>query len=117
MIASFASNRIRSILGIIAILVGGSICDRAAAQVDTTPADDGWRRTVDGWEHISTWSLPAARISRAPESFMYSPALISADLPRSLFLHPALLAVALFGLGIAGLRLPTTVTFREPLSG
>ena len=49
--------------------------------------DDGWRRTVEGWEHISTW-VPRPHVVRAAA------------------LHPLQLALLQCGLSLAALWLP-----------
>lgn len=86
-----------------------------ASEADATAApDDGWRRTVDGWEHVSTWKLPAAAANRPAEIIAFSPPLISFNLPQSPLLHPALIALGLLTVGFVGLHLPNSVTMREP---
>jgi hypothetical protein len=40
----------------------------ASADSHSLSADDGWRRTAQGWEHVSTWQFP-----RRTSSLVYRP--------------------------------------------
>jgi len=83
----------------------------AGAGADNEPAaeiDDGWRRTRDGWEHISTWHIPRADLPYEPLPASSQVSFWQSFDHHSL-LHPALVALGLFLVGWAGLTLPSIV--------
>lgn len=64
------------------------------AEATTATTDDGWRRTKNGWEHISTW--PAEAIQQlAVSEVSATAAQISPATERWQCLHPGVLAMGL----------------------
>ena len=74
-----------------------------------TDIDDGWRRTKDGWEHISTWPVEVTQQLAADESPTTS-AQISPTAERWQRLHPGVLAVGLCLAACFALRIPRAST-------
>ena len=62
-----------------------------------TNADDGWRRTELGWEHVTSWSEPAMATAAVP--VFHWPAPSPAKASSRWDTHPA--ALALVQLGVA----------------
>ncbi len=79
--------RLTALLFAIVVLSHGYAAGEAATNID-----DGWRRTKDGWEHISTWPLAAQPVD---DQLSTVPAQISPAADYFLILHPALLAVGI----------------------
>jgi hypothetical protein len=60
--------------------------------------DDGWRRTKDGWEHISTWppaARPVALAEPVNDDLLTKPTKYSPVASHCERLHPALLAIGI----------------------
>jgi hypothetical protein len=109
MTALISTLRTTSLFGVLAFFVTYA----TPAEAETNPGvsaeiDDGWRRTRDGWEHISTWDIPQAHVAyQAPPAFSPSNSWHSWD--HYSLLHPAAIALTLFLVGWAGLTLPAAV--------
>ena len=91
------SRTILARVGAVAFVLLTITCVAHAAGSD---ADDGWRRTKDGWEHISTWNLGSRTL---PTRRFVPPSTGSLLAIGSL--HPALIATGLLLLSIGSLNL------------
>jgi hypothetical protein len=118
MIDSIRSQRFFALIGTIVLLLAGvlqfagGVAGISAAAAESAPADDGWRRTVNGWEHISTWNLPPVPSAFESQTFSVAPAWCASWEPSG-WLHPAAIAGGLILFGLAGLTLSTAASNRE----
>jgi hypothetical protein len=62
-------------------------------------ADDGWRRTKNGWEHISQWQLSTKQLEGLTNPTI-APAVLSPSLDQLMTgFHPVIFAL---GIGLVG---------------
>ena len=93
-----------TLLLVLAALNQGIVAGEADAN-----SDDGWRRTKNGWEHISTWPTEAIQqlgVNDVPAT----PTQLSPTSERWQRLHPGLLAVGLCLAAGFALRIPRAST-------
>ena len=112
MIATPHSQRFFVLFGTIALLLAGLVSTSDAAD-ESAPADDGWRRTASGWEHISTWNLPPAPV---PAHIASHTPIISAAWSNSLLSHPAVVSLVLMVMAWGALTSPLTRFAAQPLA-
>lgn len=79
--------------------------------------DDGWRRTKDGWEHISQWQLSVEQLEVLTNPTI-APAVLSPSLDQLMTaFHPVVFSLTiaiLGGVALYATRLAAATTRRDP---
>lgn len=87
--------------GILVLLL---LCGNAFAGLGDV--DDGWRRTKDGWEHISQWQLTSSQMELLANT-PSAPAVLSPTAEQLMSAaHPVLFAIGIAILGGVALYSP-----------